>query len=162
MRRIALLVGLVVLATAAWAHQDSILSVGMDGAITELPPAYQTTRLHIAFSGGDAGALQQLTFVSSGRETRVQPCLLQLVSESSFGQLFLSGSWYHDESILPHYLQVEFRDSASLQGMPDFPGIRFLFSLRDASLLEVTEVVPVPAEKAVQLRHIRLSNGCPA
>jgi hypothetical protein len=51
----------MVLATAALAHKDRILSVRMDGAIPELPPAYQATRLHVAFSGGDAGALQQLT-----------------------------------------------------------------------------------------------------
>jgi hypothetical protein len=76
MKRITLLVAFMVLATAALAHKDRVLSVGMDGAIPELPPAYQATRLHIAFSGGDAGALQQLTFLSSGREISVQPCLL--------------------------------------------------------------------------------------
>jgi hypothetical protein len=145
-----------------WLTRIAFLSVRLDGAIPELPPAYQTTRLHVAFSEGDAGALQQLNFLSSGRETSVQPCLLRLVPKGFFRQLFLSGSWYQDESILPHYLQVQFRDSPSLQGLPDYPGVRFLFSLRDASLLEVTQVVPLPAQNAVQLRNIRLPNGCPA
>jgi len=163
MKRTTLLVAaFIVFATAALAHQDRILSVRLDGAIPELPPAYQTTRLHVAFSEGDAGALQRLTFLSSGRETSVQPCLLRLVPKSSFRHLFLTGSWYHEESRLPHYLTVQFRDSLSLQGLPDYPGVRFLFSLRDASLIEVTQVVPLPAENAVQLRNIRLSNDCPA
>jgi hypothetical protein len=162
MKRTTLLVAFVVLATAALAHKDRILSVRVDGAIPELPSAYQTTRLHIAFSEGDAGALQQLNVLSSGRETSVQPCLLRLVPKGSFRQLFLAGSWYHDESILPHYLQVQFRDSPSLQELPDYPGVRFLFSLRDAGLLEVTQAVPFPAQNAVQLRNVRLSNGCPA
>src|SRR5262245_43940733 len=135
MKHITLLVAFIVLATAALAHQDLILSVRMDGTIPELPPPYQTTRLHVAFSGGDAGAFHQLTFLSSGREISVQPCLLRLVTKSSFRQLFLTGSWYHDESVLPHYLQVQFRDSSSPQGLPGHPGVRFLFSLRDASLL---------------------------
>src|SRR5262245_9726729 len=162
MKRTILLVAFILLATAALAHQDRILSVRLDGGIPELPPAYQTTRLHVAFSEGDAGALQRLTFMSSGREISLQLCLLRLVPKSSFRQLFLTGSWYHDESSLPHYLAVQFRDSLSLQGLPDYPGVRFLFSLRDASLLQVTQVAPLPAENAIQLRNIRLSNDCPA
>ena len=162
MKRITLLVALTVLATVVSAHEDVSLSVRQDGVIPELPSAYSQTRLHVTFSEGDAGALQQLTFLSSGRETSVQPCLLRLVPNGSFRQLFLTGSWYHDESILPHYLEVQFRDSPSLQALPDYPGVRFLFSLRDAGLLKVTQVVPLPAQNAVQLRNIRLSNGCPA
>jgi hypothetical protein len=90
MKRATLLVAFVVLATAAFAHQDRILHVREDGAIPEPPPAYQTTRLHVAFSEGDAGALQRLNFLSSGRETSVKPCLLRLVPKGSFHQLFLT------------------------------------------------------------------------
>ena len=162
LKRTTLLVAFTVLATVASAHKDRILSVHPDGVIPELPPAYAATRLRVAFSEGDAGALQQLALLSSGQETSVQPCLLRLVPKGSSRQLFLAGSWYHDESLLPHYVQVQFRDSPSQQGLPDYPGVRFLFSLRDASLLEVTQVVPLPGKGAVQLRDIRLSNGCPA
>jgi hypothetical protein len=162
MIRNTLVVAFILFATAALASQDRILSVHADGAIPELPPVYQTTRLHIAFSEGDAGALQQLDFLSSGRESNVQPCLLRLVPKGSFRQLFLSGSWYHDESILPHYLDVQFRDATSLQGRPPYPGVHFLFSLRDARLLKVTQVVLLPAQNGVRDIDIRLSNGCPA
>lgn len=163
MKRIVLLAALAVamFATAASAHQDRILSLRPDGAIPELPLAYQATRLHVAFSEGDSGAVQQLSFLSSGRETVVQPCVLRLIPKSSFGQLFLTGSWYHDESILPHYVNVQFRDP-SLPGLPAYPGVSFLFSLRDARLLEVTQAVPIPAENAVQDRRIALVDGCPA
>jgi hypothetical protein len=161
MKRTTLPVAFVVLATAALAHQDRILSVRLDGAIPELPPAYQTTRLHVAFSEGDAGALQQLAFLSSGRETSVQPCLLRLVPKGSFRQLYLTGSWYHDESIVPHYVRVAFLESPPLQELQNYAGVRFVFSLRDASLLKVTHVIPIPARSAVQERNIRLSNGCP-
>ena len=92
MKRTTLLVAFMVFATAAFAHQDRILSVHADGVIPELPSAYQTTRLRVAFAEADAGALQQLNFLSSGRETSVQPCLLRLVSSGSFRSLFITGS----------------------------------------------------------------------
>jgi hypothetical protein len=161
MRRTTLLAALMVLATAAFAHQDRILSVRADGVIPELPAAYQTTRLHVAFSQGDAGALQQLDLISAGRATSIKPCLLSLVPKGSLRQLFLTGSWYHDESILPHYLEAQFRDSSSVQGGSDSSGVRFLFSLRDGSLLKVTQVVALPAKNGFQLHEIRLSNDCP-
>lgn len=161
MKRITLLVAFAVLTTVASAHQDVGLSVGRDGVIPELPPAYEATRLRVAFSEGDAGALQQLTFVSSDRETSVQPCLLRLVPKGSFPQLSLSGSWYHNEQFLPHYVEVRLLASPFQRGW-SAPGVYFLFSLRDASLLSVTRVVPVPGQAAGQRQDIRLSNGCPA
>jgi hypothetical protein len=162
MNRTVLLVASIMLATAASAHQDHILSVHADGTLPELPPAYQTSRLHIAFSDGDAGTLQQLKFISSGRETTVQPCLLSLVLNGALRRLRVSASWYHNESAtLPHYVQVQFRDERPPQGLPDHPSIRFLFSLRDAKLLEVYRVVPI-GPNTTQDQRINLSNGCPA
>lgn len=162
MKRITLLAALVVLlSTAAFAHTDRILSVRSDGVIPELPPTYQTTRLHVAFSEGDAGVLERLDFLSSGQETSVKPCLLKLVPKSSLQQLFLSGSWYHEEETLPHYLSVQFRDTLTPEGMPEQLRVRFLFSLRDAKLLEVTQTLPIPGQNAVRFQGIRLSNGCP-
>jgi hypothetical protein len=165
MKRITLLVAFTVLGTVASAHEDASLSLLQDGVIPELLSAYSQTRLHVTFSEGDAGALQQLTFVSSGRETSVQPCLLRLVPKGSFRQLSLSGSWFLPESPshLPHYVSVRFLDSLSQRGWSGQPpGVYFLFSLRDASLLEVTQVVPVPEQAAGRYQDIRLSNGCPA
>jgi hypothetical protein len=147
---------------AAEAHKDRILSVQSDGVIPELPAAYSATRLHIAFSSTEGGSLSGLRFISSGRENSLQQCLLRLVSASSAHRLSLYGSWYHSESILPHYLSVEFQDTAAESRLPEPPGVRLLFSLRDASLLSVTRVVPVPHEAAVLHKQIKLSNGCPA
>jgi hypothetical protein len=161
MKRTTLLVAFLVLATAAFAHQDRVLSVHADGVIPELPSAYQTTRLHVAFSEADAGTLQQLNFLSSGGEIRVQPCLLRLVSSGSLRRLSITGSWYHDESIMPHYIGIQFGDSPSAEGLPAQLGVRFLFSLRDAKLLEVERVVLIPGHNTVGLQKIRLSDGCP-
>jgi hypothetical protein len=99
--------------------------------------------------------LQQLVFLSSGQETSVQPCLLRLVPKGSFDQVFLTGSWFHNEALLPHYVNVQFHDSRYRNGWPQPPGtVSFLFSLRDASLLRVIQ--------GSGIRDIRSSDGCPA
>lgn len=162
MRFLTAIVALFWLADAALAHQDLILSVRPDGVIPELPSAYQnSTRLHFSFSDDDQGTLQQLDFLASGRETRVARCLLELIPQSSSRRLFLTGSWYHDESIVPHYIQVQFHDPRSATEFPGYPDVRFLFNLHDATLLQVTKVIPIPGERAVRHRDIRLVNGCP-
>ncbi|MGJ4947026.1 hypothetical protein [Bradyrhizobium sp. HKCCYLS20291] len=150
-RMMALFATVMLASTAAIAHQDVILSLGTDGTIPGLPPAYQATRLHLEFSEGDAGSLQELRFLSSDRETRVKPCLLRLVSKGSRRELFLTGSWYHEETIVPHYVHVEFRDPPSSQQAPDHISISFLFSLRDSTLLGVWR----------QFQPLQLRDGCP-
>ena len=62
---------------------------------------------------------------------------------------------------MPHYIGVQFRDLPSPEGLPAHLGVRFLFSLRDAKLLEVERVVLIPGQNTVRLQNIRLSNGCP-
>lgn len=154
MKRITLLIAFTVLATLASAHQDIVLFIGPDDVIQRLPLEYRWTRLRVAFSGGDAGALQQLVFLSSGRETSVPPCLLRVVPNGSYDRLVLTGSWYHHESPLPHYVNVQFRASPHGVGWPEDSSVSFLFSLRDASLLRVMQ--------GTAIRDIRSSNGCPA
>jgi hypothetical protein len=162
MKRATLFVLFAIIVGSAEAHMDRILSVLPDGIIPEMPAAYSATRLHIGFSITESGSLSSLRFISSGRETDIQPCLLALVSNASAPRLFLRGSWYHDESSLPHYVSVEFRDATTAVSLPEHPGLRFLFSLRDARLLSVSKVVPLPQAAAVQNQQIRLVNGCPA
>ncbi|WP_035645674.1 hypothetical protein [Bradyrhizobium sp. ORS 285] len=171
------LVAMIMFATtAAPAHQDRILSLGSDGTISGLPPAYQTTRLHVAFSNGDTGVLHELSFFSSGRETRLQPCLLRLVAKGSLRELFLTGSWDHEETIMPPYVLVEFRHPTPQQA-PDPTSVRFLFSLRDSTLLGVTLLVMMPPsakspedaadgperrQAAIQFQPVSVLDGCPA
>jgi hypothetical protein len=162
MKRTALPVLIALLVGAAEAHQDRILSARADGVIPELPVAYSATRLHVTFSSAEQGSLSGLRFISSGHETNLPECLLRLVSNASAQRLFLHGSWYHNESLLPHYVSVEFRDATATPGLPEHPGLKFLFSLRDAQLLDVSKVVQLSHAAAVQHQQIGLVSGCPA
>lgn len=158
MKLITSILLLVLMPSAASAHQDRILSLRADGVIPELPTLYGATRLHVAHSHSD---LSGLRFVSSGHETNLPSCLLRLVSGSTATNLFLVGSWYHDESLLPHYISVEFLETDSVPQLSEKPGVKFLFSLRDAKLLEVTRVVTLQKDGAVRNQKVVLVNGCP-
>jgi hypothetical protein len=160
MKRIGLFVLSSLLAVAVEAHQDRILSLQPDGAIPELPASYSSTRLKVELS--PKGDLSRLSLTASGGEVSLPQCLLRLVREPSMRRLLVRGSWYHNQSTLPHYISVEFRDASTPSGLPEHPGINFLFGLRDASLLSVTKIVPRPEKAAVQYQQVSLVNGCPS
>jgi hypothetical protein len=160
MKRIGLFLLSALLAVTVKAHQDRILSLQPDGAIPELPAGYSSTRLKVQLS--PKGDLSRLSLTASGSEISLPECLLRLVKEPSMQRLFLSGSWYHDKPTLPHYISVEFRDASTPSGPREPPGINFLFSLRDASLLSVTKMVPLAEKAAVQYQQVSLVNGCPS
>lgn len=158
MRR-TIFVILAILATSAWAHKDRLLSLTSAGEIPELPTAYAQTRIHIEFAQAqpEPSELKQFKFLSSGRETNLGACLLKRVPMSTLSQVKLTGSWYHDETTLPPYVNISFAKQL-LNGQRG--SIDFLFSLKDASLLKVTEVVPV-SSTALQYRTVNLKDGCP-
>ena len=162
MKRILLLSLLWLTAISALAHKDRRLSLAADGSVPELPPAYAATRIQIEFSERGTGQLTKLTFASAGRQTVVKSCVRQLVAASSRDRVALAGSWYHDKRLLPDYVHILFKASTIQASLPEDPGVLFLFSLTDARLLEVQEIVPLPEEQAVQYRKVTLKSGCPS
>lgn len=161
MKRFTITLILCIAASGASAHQDRRLSLSSGGAIPELPPRYAATRVQIEFSKGRAGRLTKLTLTSVGKSTVVKGCLLELVPASSRKGVALAGSWYHDKQFLPDYIQVLFKTSPLPPGLPEEPGVLFLFSLEDARLPEVKKIVPLPQEHAVEYQEIALHDGCP-
>jgi hypothetical protein len=163
MQRLTLFLLACVISASAAAHKDRRLSVAPDGSIPELPTTYASTRLHVGFAGADSKKLSELTITSSGRKTSLRPCLLALVSAHPASQMSLTGSWYHDESRLPHYLQVRFSEQEAQTDLRETPAVLFLFSLRDASLLQVTIVrdLHLPDQQAEQYQELKLHAGCP-
>lgn len=143
----------------AWAHQDRILTLLPNGAISGIPGTYAATRLHVQFSKGVEGRLSRLALLSSNRETSLPECLLRLVGTSSAKQLSLSGSWYHSRGLLPHYLNVWFQEDSAIRD-PQAPVTTFLFSLEDSSLLEVVQQLRL--QNGFQRKVVKLVNGCPA
>lgn len=141
------------------AHQDRRLTLRADGAIAELPHQYSATRLYVSYLGGYPPGVIELAFESGARKTVVPLCLLELIQPIVPKDLEISGSWYHDEALLPHYVNVHFKGNRNL---PEPISVDFLFSLRDARLLEVTKVVELRGPQKIQRRLVALKDGCPS
>jgi hypothetical protein len=144
----------------AMAHRDRWLTLRSDGSIAELPEQYGATRLYVSYLGGYPPAVADLSFQSNGKQTVVPRCLLELIQPTVPDGLKLSGSWHHDETLLPHYVTVHFKGNSNLPRPTD---VDFLFSLRDARLLEVTKVADLGGgPQAVQRTAVVLKDGCPS
>jgi hypothetical protein len=160
MKTLLLLLLALVVAQPVSAHRDRVLSVAADGAIPELPEMYASTRLQIKLSSAAEPRLIELAFSSSGQHTTLAPCLLAFVNARSMDQVSLSGSWYHEEELLPHYVHISLRRDAEAKHWRS-PRVEFLFSLRDARLIQVTDVVAIPGQDTIQHRNVVLKDGCP-
>lgn len=159
MKRTLAAFALCILCLAASGHQDRLLTLRADGRILELPDAYSATRLHISYLGGYPPSVADFAFFSSGRETVIPECLMNLIQPQLPGDVHVSGSWHHDEALLPYYVRVEFNAAT---GHPKPASISFLFSLRDARLLEVTQLFELSSQRGGQWQQVVLKNGCPA
>lgn len=79
--------------------------------------------------------MRSMHFISGGRETNVEPCVLAALSNASPQRLELSGSWYHDSSDLPPYIAMEFPAAWASRGLKSVSGTAIMFSLSDARVL---------------------------
>ena len=153
---------LILLPAFALAHQDRIFTLTSDGSIPELPAEYSGTRVRIGFSSDSIPILKSFSVISGGKENVLPDCLLKLVSTHQIDSVSLTGSWYHDEGMsLPPYVSIRFYDPNAASVPWGIPGIYFLFSLRDASLLSVERVTYDPVVKAGKRTNIELSDRCP-
>ena len=118
--------------SAAQAHQDTILSVGPGNLISGIPAPLAPVTLSIAGLGSNAPTIE---FGAGGNLTALQLCAAQLIRSSSLEHVSVSGSWYHEESSLPYYVQVFFRDPLSPARFPN-SGYSFLFNLKTSELIK--------------------------
>ena len=152
MKTLCLVALLCVFAQVALAHREMSLPLSVDGSLSGLPKQYSNARVRYGASTPGIGARTELSFSVNNRKTEVLPCLLRLVPVGSLGNPTISGSWYHSEDSLPHYVVVRFRVLESASNSEFSLPVDYVFSLRDASLLHVV----------VDGRFIDLHRGCPA
>jgi len=155
---------LLVLCTLAWyarAHEDTELHLSSDGSIRGLAPQYESTRLKIEYADDASGRPTKMTFISGGKQTVVERCVLQRLPAGSWRQLSLSGSWYHDKASLPDYVGVQFETPGQSPNLPMPLGLWFLFSLPDAKLIVIKETLPTARPTEVRSHIISNRAGCP-
>jgi hypothetical protein len=118
----------------AQADEEAGLSLRSDGVITELPKEYQPAHLSLdrSWLGNVRGAVLSLR----GGEYVFPECVVRLFQKNP--RIVLTGSWFHDESLLPYYISMNLQRAGAGE-IPD--GFRLLFNLRTAELLRLDEVV---------------------
>ncbi len=115
------------------AHEDVPLKLAADGAVQGLPAAYLPARLNMVFSTmDDERRLTSLRLQIGRQRVQLPACLLGLIHTQSAQDVRLSASWDHDETVVPHYLQMQFLD-------PGHPAsFALLFNLHSARLIDMT------------------------
>lgn len=163
MKILARLLALALLSpTLAWPHADRILSIRADGSIPELPADFKDTRIVLRLSDAPRPRLLAFKLVSGGRTTVVAPCLLQMVELASAKDIQVAGSWYHELSSLPPYVHIQFVSDPAPTAIGLRPGLKFLFSLRDARIIQVERVIIEDGGSSARDLPVSKGNDCPA
>ena len=145
----------LLLASAASAHQDRLLTVLADGAIPEIPASLGPVFLKMSGLGGPTPAV---TFRAGNKATTLPPCFTRLIS-ATMRDVQVSGSWYHEESVLPYYVNVTFSEPDRLEGRPYNASLSVLFNLRTTQVIKVHQYTPDPSGNGVQYADVTASCG---
>ncbi|MBB4727666.1 hypothetical protein [Xanthomonas arboricola] len=131
--RILFFLVLTLLTEPAIAHQDRILSLEPDGSIPEIPASFGKAFLVVEGLGTKAPVVK---LKIGARSTALPLCMTRLIKTRQRSSIRLSGSWYHEERIVPFYINVEFPDPGQEQEKYPRSGQTFLFNLRTPSLTD--------------------------
>lgn len=137
---LATLVGGLLLSVVAHAHQDRFLFVTPSGNIRGLPPEYMPAKLLVEFSrqSEDPAPVSSVVVVLAGAKTVLPECFTTQLPSRRRSDVVLGGSWYHDESIVPYYLWVDFFEPSDNERWAHPAPFRVLFNLRTGDVLEVS------------------------
>jgi hypothetical protein len=138
----------------AQAHEDTVLSIAADKTLAGIPSYFGRVTLEINGIGSTAPSIR---FGAGGNWTVIQSCATKLIQSRSLADVLVSGSWYHDESTLPFYVNVFFRDPVSPLRIRN-AGYSFVFNLHTSELIEVERTWEEPG----WFKHEPIDSHCKA
>jgi len=154
--RLLLLTSLLAIGTA-YAHQDRILTIRPDGSVPEIPASFGPVSLRIS----DLGAPVPMVKFSSGiHHNNLPSCVTRLIQTQQLSDVFVTGSWYHEESRLPYYVNVQFYDPGYVPGRSYNSSFNILFNLRTTQVIEVQRFIADPSGNGGQYQDVALPKGC--
>ncbi|MBD2458757.1 hypothetical protein H6G80_32435 [Nostoc sp. FACHB-87] len=152
----AALLGVLLATNAAYAHRDRILTLTPNGSIPEIPATFG--RAHLTVSG--LGTDQPLIQLKIGtHQTTLPACVARLIRTTSQRDIRLTGSWYHDESILPYYINIEFYDPGRNPNLHN-SSYQILYNLHNAKIIKLTRFKANLLGNGVQSTDIVLPVNC--
>ena len=146
----------------AFAHRDRILPIGFDGLMADVPPQFGTANLKVTFSGPMSTSTSITSMVLTLGEKRIEvpACITNVLRSRKMSEVEATGSWYHDESTMPYYLNLSFFDPGYSARRWANPGIQLLFNLRTGKLIEVESLVVGDNDRSLRHVAIDLKSRC--
>ncbi|MGE5475253.1 MAG: hypothetical protein ACM3Q1_01230 [Bacteroidales bacterium] len=154
MKRAALIIILLALLShRADAHQDRVLHLTSNGAIIELPPEYQPATLVLDFG-------RAIKLRLGNKETILPRCLVRLPTTQELKDVQITGSWYHDENIIPYYIEATFFDPGHSQNTWARSGYSYLFNLHTSRLIEAKRIEAGEGGNNILHKQIDVHSKC--
>jgi hypothetical protein len=123
---------LILLAASAYADPDRILTLQADGTIPEVPKQFGS----VSFKVKDLGTHNpHIELHVADHKTILPRCLAQFIRTRALSDIRLGGSWDHDESGLPYYINIKFFDPNQDPHKSYNSSYDFLFNLHNAHLI---------------------------
>src|SRR6266404_2677058 len=98
-------------ADAAFAHVDHIVSLAADGTLGGLPKEFQPATVHFEWTEEPSDRhMRSLALTIGTHRVALPECVVAPIQTQRLEDIKASGSWYHDESVLPYYLNIRFFD----------------------------------------------------
>lgn len=143
MVRIAFLFHLIVFSLHAYAHEDTIIRVLEGGVLEGLPEQYSPAKIDL-----------NNKVISIGKtKFYMPPCVFKYFNDHDDYRLEVTGSWYHQRSILPPYI------SFNIFPKEKYFAYSLLFGLDDLRVIEF-KVITLPSENVRYLHKIEIDELC--
>jgi hypothetical protein len=153
----SLLFLLALVASTASAHKDRILSIRPDGSVPEIPASFGRVFLNISGLGGSKPTVQ----FRSGKKVNVLPsCVTRYINSSKVSDILVTGSWYHEQSTLPYYINVEFNEPGYISSRPFNSSFNILFNLRTTDIIEIKRFVADRSGNGGRYLTVNLPASC--
>ena len=143
------------------AHQDMVIEIRKDGTFVGLPKEFTPASIEIEFSNSLTDQpIRSLAITLSGNKVKIPAILLKMMNCQSIDAVVASASWYHDEKLLPYYMQIEFLEPGFDKLRPDNPGIVMLLNLRTGMVMEIRRIVITKPGQSWEGRLIDIEKLC--
>ncbi|XLZ72383.1 hypothetical protein ABT364_10590 [Massilia sp. SR12] len=159
----ALFLGLTASSNAI-AHVDTLLPIRADGMMADLPSNFGPGKLAVNFSSPSARrpSVSSVVLQLRGRQIELPKCVTSLLRTKSMKEVVAAGSWYHDEAMLPYYLQVTFFNPGYSAKLRANSGVQILFNLRTGDVIEIHALVVGDKGRSVRNFPVDLNARCTA
>jgi len=158
-----IIIGCILFSGTCFAHQDRFLTVRDDGVLEGLPPKYGPATLRIEFGPRNANNARSnisITLTLGKNQVRIPKCVTGWLRTQRMGEIRASASWYHEEEILPYYLNVDFFDPGYKKFRYANSGFSLLFNLHTAKLMQMEIIIVRDNGETIQRVPVDLGAGC--